>query len=63
MGLLHIGFHCHFGGRPMMSAMLRKVLGYLKGFPDVWFARHSEIAQWYDTQKIDDPSYAKRFFG
>ena len=62
MGLLHIGFHCHFGGRPMMSAMLHKVLGYLKGFPDVWFTRHSQVAQWYDSQKIDDPSYASARF-
>jgi peptidoglycan/xylan/chitin deacetylase (PgdA/CDA1 family) len=62
MGLLHIGFHCHFGGRPMMAAMLHKVLRYLQGFPNVWFARHSEIAQWYDDQNIDDPSYARRFF-
>jgi peptidoglycan/xylan/chitin deacetylase (PgdA/CDA1 family) len=62
MGLLHIGFHCHFGGRPMMSAMLRKVLRYVQGFSDVWFTTHADIARWYDAQQIDDPSYAKRFF-
>jgi len=62
MGLLHIGFHCHFGGRPMMAAMLHKLLQHLRGFPGVWLTTHSEIARWYDEQKIDDPSYARRFF-
>jgi hypothetical protein len=62
MGLIHIGFHCHFGGRPMMAAMLHKLLRYLQGFSGVWFATHSEIAQWYDEQRIDDPSYARRLF-
>lgn len=62
MGLMHIGFHSHFGGRPMMAAMLRQLLQYLRGFPDVWFARHREIAQWMVECGIDDPTYAKRFF-
>lgn len=46
MGMINLTLHAHFGGRPLMSAMLAKVLQYMKGFPDVWFARHDEIARW-----------------
>jgi hypothetical protein len=38
--------HTHFGGRPMMSAMLHELLSYMKGFPHVWFPRHDEVARW-----------------
>ena len=38
--------HAHFGGRPLMSAMLHELLRYMKNFPDVWFARHDEVARW-----------------
>ncbi len=48
--LLNLTMHCHFGGRPMMSAMLHELLRYMKGFPDVWFARHDEVARWVLTQ-------------
>jgi len=44
--LLNLTVHCHFGGRPLMSAMLHELLRYMKGFPDVWFARHDEVARW-----------------
>jgi len=62
MGFINLGFHGHFGGRPLMTAMLRQVLQYFQGFPDVWFARHGEIAQWMIDAKVEEPSYAKRFF-
>jgi peptidoglycan/xylan/chitin deacetylase (PgdA/CDA1 family) len=45
MGMINLTVHAHFGGRPMMSAMLAKILRYMKGFPGVWFARHDEIAR------------------
>ena len=48
--LLNLTVHCHFGGRPLMSAMLHELLRYMKGFPDVWFARHDEVARWVLTQ-------------
>jgi peptidoglycan/xylan/chitin deacetylase (PgdA/CDA1 family) len=48
--LLNLTMHCHFGGRPMMSAMLYELLHYMKGFPDVWFARHDEVARWVLAQ-------------
>jgi peptidoglycan/xylan/chitin deacetylase (PgdA/CDA1 family) len=44
--LINLTVHCHFGGRPLMAAMLHELLRYMKGFPDVWFARHDEIARW-----------------
>jgi peptidoglycan/xylan/chitin deacetylase (PgdA/CDA1 family) len=44
--LINLTVHCHFGGRPLMSAMLHELLRYMKGFSDVWFARHDEIARW-----------------
>jgi peptidoglycan/xylan/chitin deacetylase (PgdA/CDA1 family) len=44
--LINVTVHAHFGGRPLMSAMLAKALQYMKGFPDVWFARHDEAARW-----------------
>src|SRR6185295_16614981 len=45
-GLINLTVHAHFGGRPMMSAMLHELLRYMKGFPDVWFPRHDEVARW-----------------
>jgi peptidoglycan/xylan/chitin deacetylase (PgdA/CDA1 family) len=44
--LINLTVHAHFGGRPLMSAMLHELLRYMKGFPDVWFARHDEVARW-----------------
>jgi len=44
--MINLTVHAHFGGRPLMSAMLAEVLQYMKGFPGVWFARHDEIARW-----------------
>jgi len=43
---LNLTVHCHFGGRPLMSAMLHELLRYMKGFSEVWFARHDEVARW-----------------
>jgi peptidoglycan/xylan/chitin deacetylase (PgdA/CDA1 family) len=44
--LINLTVHAHFGGRPLMSAMLSELLRYMKGFPEVWFARHDEVARW-----------------
>ncbi|HEY2991089.1 MAG TPA: polysaccharide deacetylase family protein [Candidatus Binatia bacterium] len=45
MGMINLTVHAHFGGRPLMSAMLAEILRYMKGFPGVWFARHDEVAR------------------
>ncbi len=63
MGLLHIAIHGHFGGRPLMAAMILKALEYVTGFKDVWVPRHRELIQWMAEQGIDELPYAKRFFG
>ena len=34
MGLLHVAFHSHFGGRPLMTAMFDKLLAFLRAQPD-----------------------------
>ena len=44
--LINLTVHAHFGGRPLMSAMLHELLRYMKGFPDVWFPRHDAVARW-----------------
>lgn len=62
MAMLPIAMHCHWGGRPLMAAMLQKILNYYCQFYDVWFARSSEIAQWMIKQKVDDVPYNQRFF-
>ena len=49
--LINLTVHAHFGGRPMMSAMLSRLLRYMKGFPEVWFARHDEVARWVLEQR------------
>ena len=46
LSLINLTVHAHFGGRPLMSAILRELLHYMKGFPEVWFARHDEVARW-----------------
>lgn len=43
---INLTVHTHFGGRPLMSAMLHELLNYMKSFPGVWFARHDEVARW-----------------
>jgi hypothetical protein len=63
MGLLHIGFHSHFGGRPLMTAMFDKLLGFLQAQPEVHFPGHNPIARWMLERAGDELSYANRFFG
>jgi allantoinase len=62
MAMLPIAMHSHWGGRPLMAAMLQKILTHYGQFPDVWFARSSEIAQWMVEQKVDSVPYDQRFF-
>jgi peptidoglycan/xylan/chitin deacetylase (PgdA/CDA1 family) len=60
--LLNLGIHSHFGGRPLMAAMFRKTLDYLKSQSGVWFAQHHEVARWLIERKVEDMSYRSRFF-
>ena len=62
LSLLVMTVHCHFGGRPLMSAMLDKLLRYFAQFPGVWFARHRELARWALEGDADEITNAQRFF-
>jgi len=42
--IINLTLHTHFGGRPMMAAMLAKILERYRAAGDVWFARHDEMA-------------------
>jgi peptidoglycan/xylan/chitin deacetylase (PgdA/CDA1 family) len=58
--LLTLSMHCHFGGRPLISAIMEKILKYMAQYPDVWFASYGEIARWaFDTQRGAD-THARR---
>jgi peptidoglycan/xylan/chitin deacetylase (PgdA/CDA1 family) len=58
--LLALSMHCHFGGRPLVSAIMEKILRYMAQYPDVWFASYGEIARWaFETQRGAD-THARR---
>ncbi len=53
---LVMSIHCHFGGRPLIAAIFDKILRYMTGHPDVWFASYDEIAQWVLENRLQaDP--------
>ncbi len=58
---INITVHGHFGGRPLISAVLDELLTYMKGHAGVWFARHDELARWVNQQQIEDIPYPGRF--
>jgi allantoinase len=60
--MLVLTLHCHFGGRPMITAAFEEVVRYLKQFPDVWFARHEELARWAMDANMPEHTYQERFF-
>lgn len=62
MGLLVFTLHCQFGGRPLITAVLQEVMTYMRQFPDVWFARHDELARWALAADVDEHTYQSRFF-
>jgi len=61
MGLLVLVIHCQFGGRPLISAVLQELLQDI-ALPDVWFARHEELARWALAADVDEHTYRSRFF-
>jgi peptidoglycan/xylan/chitin deacetylase (PgdA/CDA1 family) len=52
VSILHLTLHCHWGGRPLMTAVVEELLDYLKGSKDVWFATNSEVAQFVRKNAI-----------
>jgi peptidoglycan/xylan/chitin deacetylase (PgdA/CDA1 family) len=60
---LALSMHCHYGGRPLVSAVFDRIFGYLRQHNDVWFASFGEIARWVmDTQR-DADTHPRRLLG
>ena len=49
-------------GAQIVTAVLQEVLTYISGLPEVWFARHDELARWALAQNEDEVTYRSRFF-
>jgi allantoinase len=62
MGLLVLVIHCQFGGRPLITGVLQEILQTIQRSPEVWFARHEELAQWALSADVDEHTYRSRFF-
>jgi peptidoglycan/xylan/chitin deacetylase (PgdA/CDA1 family) len=45
--MMNFGIHVRASGRPGRTVAIDRFLNYVKGFPDVWFARRDEIARWW----------------
>lgn len=60
--MLVLTLHCHFGGRPLVTAVFEQIVHYIRQFQDVWFARHAELGDWARAHADLDTSYRKRFF-
>ena len=45
--MMSVGIHCRISGRPGRARILEDFIKYAKGFPQVWFARRSDIARWW----------------
>ncbi len=59
--LINITMHGNFGGRPLMSAQLDKLLTYIKSFDDVWVPRHDELANWVNQFDVAEVPFTSRF--
>jgi allantoinase len=42
--------------------VVQEILKYVGQSPDVWFARHEELANWALTGGVDEHSYRSRYF-
>ena len=62
MSMLALTLHCQFGGRPMVTSAFDAVVKHIAQSPGVWFARHSELAQWALDAEVDEHTYAGRYF-
>lgn len=60
LGLINLAAHGHFGGRPLMSAAIARVLDYLRSQPDVWFATHEEVVDWFTALGVERIAPADR---
>ena len=60
--LLHLAAHAHFGGRPLITAQLNRLLRYFSSFSDVWLPTHRELVAWFAAEGGEEIPYAARFF-
>jgi peptidoglycan/xylan/chitin deacetylase (PgdA/CDA1 family) len=59
-GFLALSMHCHFGGRPMITAVYEKLFSYMRRQNDVWFTSFGEIARWVMETQRDADTHARR---
>jgi hypothetical protein len=45
-----------------MTAVLQEILQYIAKSPDVWFARHEDLANWALAGGVEEVSYRERYF-
>ncbi len=57
---LALSMHCHYGGRPLVSAVFDRIFGYMRQHDDVWFASFGEIARWVRDTQRDADTHARR---
>jgi peptidoglycan/xylan/chitin deacetylase (PgdA/CDA1 family) len=62
LGLIVLVIHCQFGGRPLITAVIDRLLRDIARSGEVWFARHEELARWALNSDVDEHSYRNRFF-
>lgn len=60
---LNITVHSHFGGRPLISVQIDRLLKYIRGFPDVWIVRHDDLAKWVLDNDVREWTNGERFYG
>jgi peptidoglycan/xylan/chitin deacetylase (PgdA/CDA1 family) len=58
---INITMHGNFGGRPLMSAQLDKLLGYMLSHSGVWMPKHDELAHWVNSQNLKELPFTRRF--
>ena len=55
-GLFNLTMHPQLTGRPGRMLMLQQLIDYIRGFPDVWFATGSEIAEFWAQHVAAHPN-------
>lgn len=58
---INITMHGNFGGRPLMSAQLDRLLTYILSHEGVWMPRHDELAHWVNAHGLRETPYTRRF--
>ena len=58
---INITMHGNFGGRPLMSAQLDKLLDYILSHSGVWMPRHDDLAHWVNTHGLKETPFTQRF--